>query len=365
MRAAVLQTIGARFAVENLVDPEPKTGEVLVKVAACGVCHSDLHVVHGSVLFPTPCVLGHEVSGIVEAVGPQTPGFSVGQAVVGTFIMPCGTCRHCADGHEELCETFFQFNRLSGHLYDGTSRLGRPNGEAIAQYSMGGLAERCVAPVRGIHPLPEGIDLLDAAILGCSGFTAIGAVRTTAQLKVGETVAVIGCGGVGSSIIGIAKAFGASRIIAVDVSAAKLAAAADLGATDLVNSRETNPIDGVRELTGGRGVDVVFEALGRPDTIENAVMMLDDMGRLVMVGLAARDQVARIPILHTVRRKIQILGSYGARAGSDMAALLELTKKGVYDPSRVVTNRYTLDEVNQAYDDLEAGDIVGRGIVVM
>ena len=186
MRAAVLQTIGAKFAVENLVDPEPKTGEVLVKVAACGVCHSDLHVVHGSVGFPTPCVLGHEVSGVIEAIGPDTKGFRVGQAVVGTFIMPCGTCRHCANGHEELCETFFQFNRLSGHLYDGTSRLGRANGEVIAQYSMGGLAERCVAPVGGIHPLPEGIDLLDAAILGCSGFTAIGAVRTTGQLRVGK-----------------------------------------------------------------------------------------------------------------------------------------------------------------------------------
>ena len=365
MRAAVLESVGSRFTIENLVDPKPKAGEVLVKVAACGVCHSDLHVVHGSVGFPTPCVLGHEVSGVIEEVGPDTPGFHVGQAVVGTFIMPCGTCRHCSNGHEELCETFFQFNRLSGHLYDGTSRLGRVNGEVIAQYSMGGLAERCVAPVRGIHPLPDGVNLLDAAILGCSGFTAIGAVRTTAQLRVGETVAVIGCGGVGSSIIGMAKAHGASRIVAVDVSAAKLAAAADLGATDVVNSRETNPVDAVRELTGGRGVDVVFEALGRPDTIENAVMMLDDMGRLVMVGLAARDQVARIPILHTVRRKIQILGSYGARAGSDMVALLELTTKGMYDPSRVVTNRYTLDEVNRAYADLEAGDIVGRGIIVM
>ncbi len=365
MRAAVLQTIGAKFAVENLVDPEPKTGEVLVKVAACGVCHSDLHVVHGSVGFPTPCVLGHEVSGVIEAIGPDTKGFRVGQAVVGTFIMPCGMCRHCANGHEELCETFFQFNRLSGHLYDGTSRLGRANGEVIAQYSMGGLAERCVAPVGGIHPLPEGIDLLDAAILGCSGFTAIGAVRTTGQLRVGETVAVIGCGGVGSSIIQMAVAFGASRIIAVDVSAGKLAAAVELGATDVVNSLDGDPADAVREITGGRGVDVVFEALGRPETIEKGVMMLDDMGRLVMVGLAARDQVARIPILHTVRRKIQILGSYGARAGSDMAALLEFTAKGVYNPSRVVTNRYALDDVNLAYDDLEAGRIVGRGIVVM
>lgn len=304
------------------------------------------------------------MSGVIEEVGPDTPGFHAGHAVVGTFIMPCGKCRHCSNGHEELCETFFQFNRLSGHLYDGTSRLWRVNGEVIAQYSMGDLAERCVAPVCGIHPLPDGVNLLDAAILGCSGFTATGTVRTTAQLRVSETVAVIGCGGVGSSIIGMAKAHGASRIVAVDVSAAKLAAA-DLGATDVVNSRETNPVDAVCELTGGRGVDVIFEALGRPDTIENAVMMLDDMGRLVMVGLAARDQVGRIPILHTVRRKIQILGSYGARAGSDMAALLELTTKGMYDPSRVMTNRYTLDEVNRVYADLEAGDIVGRGIIVM
>jgi len=365
MRAAVLESIGARFAVETLVDPRTKSGEVLVKVAACGVCHSDLHVVHGSVGFPTPCVLGHEISGVIEEVGPDTIGFTEGQAVVGTFIMPCGTCRHCNNGYEELCETFFHFNRLSGHLYDGSSRLARSGGGAIAQYSMGGLAERCVVPVRGVHLLPDGVDLHDAAILGCSGFTAIGAVRTTGRLQAGETVAVIGCGGVGSSIIQMAVAFGASRIVAVDVSPDKLDAARKLGATDTINSRDVDPVAAVRDLVNGRGVNVVFEALGRPETIEQGVMMLDDMGRLVMVGLAARDEVMSIPILHTVRRKIQILGSYGARAGSDMATLLEFTERGIYDPSSVVTNRYDLDGVNAAYEDLEAGRIVGRGIIVM
>ena len=365
MKAAVLEGVGKDFVVENLVDPRPRSGEVLVKVASCGVCHSDLHVVHGGVTFPTPCVLGHEISGVVEEVGPGVTGINVGQQVVGTFIMPCGMCRHCRHGHEELCETFFAHNRLAGHLYDGTSRLQRPGGEVIAQYSMGGLAERCVIPVRGVHALPEGVDLVDAAILGCSGFTAIGAVRTTGNLQMGETVAVIGCGGVGSSIIQMAAAFGASLIIAIDVSDEKLAAATQLGAHATVNSRNVDPIDAVRQLTGGRGVAVVFEALGRPETIESAVMMLDDMGRLVMVGLAARDLTARIPILHTVRRKIQILGSYGARAGSDMESLLSLTQRGIYDPSRVVTNRYRLDQVNDAYADLDAGRIVGRGVVVM
>jgi len=126
-----------------------------------------------------------------------------------------------------------------------------------------------------------------------------------------------------------------------------------------------DPVAAVRDLVNGRGVNVVFEALGRPETIEQGVMMLDDMGRLVMVGLAARDEVMSIPILHTVRRKIQILGSYGARAGSDMATLLEFTERGIYDPSSVVTNRYDLDGVNAAYEDLEAGRIVGRGIIVM
>lgn len=365
MKAAVLDNVGKKFVVEELVDPQPRAGEVLIKVASCGVCHSDLHVVHGGVAFPTPCVLGHEVSGIVEEVGPGVSDIAVGQRVVGTFIMPCGGCRHCRHGHEELCETFFAYNRLAGHLYDGTSRLQRPNGDVIAQYSMGGLAEYCVIPHRGVHPLPDGVDLVDAAILGCSGFTAIGAVRTTASLQMGETVAVIGCGGVGSSVIQMAAAFGASLIVAIDVNDDKLAAASRLGAHAIVNSRSVDPVEAVRDLTSGRGVAVVFEALGRPETIESGVMMLDDMGRLVMVGLAARDVTARIPILHTVRRKIQILGSYGARAGSDMETLISLTKRGIYEPSRVVTDRYNLGRVNEAYADLEAGRIVGRGVVLM
>jgi S-(hydroxymethyl)glutathione dehydrogenase/alcohol dehydrogenase len=364
MRAAVLNQIGGAFAIEELADPTPQAGEVLIRVAACGVCHSDLHVVHGNVTFPAPCVLGHEVSGIVEAVGAGPSTFTVGQRVAGTFIMPCGSCRHCRRGHDELCETFFVHNRLQGHLYDGTSRLKRLDGSKIAQYSMGGLAELCVMPERGVHALPDNVNLDVAAILGCSGFTAMGAVSTTGHLQIGESVAVIGCGGVGSSIIQVAHAMGASQIFAVDVSDEKLAAAQALGATHLVNSRNVNPVEFIRDSTNGRGVDVVFEALGRPETVEAGIMMLDDMGRLVMVGLAPKDITANIPILHVVRRKIQILGSYGARASSDMETLIGLMNRGLFDPAKVVTNRYNLADVNTAYADLEAGKIVGRGLVL-
>jgi len=364
MRAAVLEKIGGNFTIEELRDPSPQAGEVLIRTAACGVCHSDLHVVHGNVTFPAPCVLGHEISGTIEAVGAGPSVFRVGQRVVGTFIMPCGSCRHCRRGHDELCETFFVHNRLHGHLYDGTSRLSRTDGSIIAQYSMGGLAEMCVMPERGVHALPDDVELDVAAILGCSGFTAMGAVSTTGQLKIGETVVVIGCGGVGSSIIQVAHAMGASQIFAVDVSDEKLAAAKALGATHLVNSKNVDAVQFVRDTTGGRGVDVVFEALGLPQTVEAGVMMLDDLGRLVMVGLAPKDVTASIPILHMVRRKIQILGSYGARASSDMETLIGLMNRGLFDPAKVVTNRYGLDEVNTAYNDLEAGKIVGRGVVI-
>ena len=364
MRAAVLNAIGGSFAVEELKDPTPQSGEVLIGVGACGVCDCDVQVVHGGVTFPAPCVLGHEVSGIVEAVGSGPSVFSVGQRVAGTFIMPCGSCRHCRRGHDELCETFFVHNRLHGHLYDGTSRLKRLDGSQIAQYSMGGLAELCVMPERGVHALPDNVGLDVAAILGCSGFTAMGAVSTTGQLRIGESVAVIGCGGVGSSIIQVALAMGASRIFAVDVSDEKLAAAKALGATDTVNSKNVNPVEFIRDAMGGRGVDVVFEALGLPATIEAGIMMLDDLGRLVMVGLAPKDVTASFPILHMVRRKIQVLGSYGARASSDMETLIGLMTRGLFDPARVVTNRYDLNSVNDAYGDLEAGKIVGRGLVM-
>lgn len=253
MRAAVLTQPHGDLSIEEIPIPEPKSGEVLVKVAGCGVCHTDLHVIKEEVAFPMPCVLGHEISGTVEVVAAGTDAPRPGTRVVGAFIMPCGSCRFCARGRDDLCERFFALNRLKGCLYDGTSRLRRKDGQPIWMYSMAGLAEYAVVPATGVFALPDGLPLVDSAVYGCSVFTAYGAIRNGADLRVGESVAVVATGGVGMNLIQLARAFGASQVIAVDINEEKLQAATELGATHVVNSAECDAVAMVRELTGGRG----------------------------------------------------------------------------------------------------------------
>ena len=227
MRAAVLRDPKVGLQVEVIKTPKPRDGEVLIKVAACGMCHSDLHVIGGKIAFPMPCVLGHEVTGEIVEVGPgnQHTGLEVGQRVAGAFLMPCGQCEFCAEGRDDLCAPFFDMNRLKGQLYDGHTRLFGLDGEPIAMYSMGALSEYCVIPSTSVAVLDETMDMVSGSILGCAALTGYGAVRRGANLQYGETVAVVATGGIGSNIIQVAKAFGASKIIAVDVADDKLEAA--------------------------------------------------------------------------------------------------------------------------------------------
>ncbi len=365
MRAAVLPEVGAGLRVEELRDPRPHAGEVLVRVRACGVCHTDLHVIKGEVKFPTPCVLGHEISGVVEEVGPGVDGLHPGQAVACAFIMPCGTCFYCVRGEEDLCERFFEYNRLRGTLYDGQTRLHRPDGSPVWMYSMGGLAEYAVVPATDVFPIPEGLPLDRAAVLGCAVFTAFGAIRNAARLQPGESVAVFATGGVGSALVELARVFGAYPIVAVDVRPEKLEAAKELGATHVVNAAEVRPQDAVREVTAGRGVDVAFEALGRPETFLQAVESVRDGGRAVMVGIAPVGVTAPVEITRVVRRKIQILGSYGARTRTDMPLVLSLARRGAIHLDRLVTRQFSLDQADEAYRLLDQGAIVGRAVVVV
>jgi succinate semialdehyde reductase (NADPH) len=365
MRAAVLTATGSPLRLEELRDPRPSAGEVLLDVVACGVCHTDLHVMKAEVAFPLPAVLGHEVSGIVREVGAGVTDLAPGDRVVASFIMPCGTCRHCVRGHDDLCEDFFRFNRLAGVLYDGTTRLARPDGTPVHMYSMAGLAERCVVPRTAVFAVPDALDLVTASVLGCSVFTAVGAARNVAGLRVGETVAVFACGGVGTNLIQVARAFGASRIIAIDVSPEKLTLARTLGATDVLDARGIDAAEAVRELTGGRGVDVAFEALGRTETVEAAIRSVTDGGRAVLVGIAAVGTRAAFDITHVVRRKVQVLGSYGARARTDMPLVLDLADRGLLDLAGLVSRRYPLTEADAAYRELDAGRIIGRAVVTV
>ncbi|ODU65382.1 MAG: alcohol dehydrogenase [Micrococcales bacterium 70-64] len=370
MRAAVWEA-GSPLRVETIPIPVPRAGEALVQVSACGVCHTDLHVMKGEVRFPSPAVLGHEISGRVVEIGlgtrpEQIPaGIELGDRVVGAFIMPCGTCRRCESGRDDLCERFFELNRLRGVLYDGTSRLERADGSSLAMYSMAGLAEYCVIPLTALAALPHDLPEFESAVLGCAGLTAFGAVHRASGITEGDAVAVIAVGGIGLSIVQLARAAGASTVVAVDLDDAKLRMAADLGATHTINARaESDPVAAVRALVPG-GVDVAFEAIGTPATLAQAVAMLAEGGRAVAVGIAAGDAAVSIPITPLVRRAQSIVGSFGARTRTDLPEVIRLSLEGRLSLADTVSRSYDLDEVAAAFDDLGRGAIAGRAIVRM
>ena len=369
MRAVILEEPHADLKIEEIPIPEPRRGEVLVKVTACGACHTDLHVIKDETPFPTPAVLGHEITGTVEALGPELEDraeeLSEGTQVASSFIMPCGTCRYCAKGRDDVCERFFALNRLKGVLYDDETRLFREDGSPLAMYSMGGLAEYAVVPATDVFQLPEELPPEESAILGCAVFTAYGAVRHGADLRAGEKVAVVAMGGVGSNIVQISRAFGASQVIAVDVVQEKLDGAKDIGATNVVNGAEEDAVEQVMELTDGEGVDVAFEALGRPETFIQATKMIRDEGRMVAVGIAPGTTTAPVEITQLVRRSQRIIGSYGARTRTDMPQVLSLAARGLLEPQNTVTQKFPLDEVDAVYKMLDRGEIVGRAVIVI
>lgn len=391
MRAQVLLRRGPDYdmQLQTLDMPVPRANEVLVKVTACGVCHTDLHVMRGEIPFAgdKPAVLGHEMSGHVVAVGAGSDADVVGRLergtpVVGTFIMPCQDCYQCDRDATDLCENFFAKNRLSGHLYDDSSRLrrhggGDGGGEEIAMYSMAGMAEYCVMPASGCYELPPPltgatpsmptcVPLADAAIIGCSAFTAYGALKNAGGLRAGESIAVIGAGGIGTNIIQFARAMGATNVIAVDVSDSSLAMAKSLGATHTVNAA-TDPdvVATLQSMTDGRGPDVCVEAIGNVATFKTAVQSVCDGGRAVMVGIAPAGVMADVEITRLVRRKITIVGSFGARAPVDTPAILSLIQSGTVDMTSVITQRVPLSEAGAAYAQLHAGSVTGRSIVDM
>jgi succinate semialdehyde reductase (NADPH) len=356
MKAVVLPATGAPVRVEDLRDPEPRAGEVRVRVAACGVCHSDLHVAKGDLKFPAPAVLGHEISGIVDSLGPGVTGLTLGQRVVSSFIMPCGRCPQCDRGRDDLCETYFAMNRAKGTLYDGETRLYRPDGTPVAMNMMGGLAELAIVPATDVFPLPARLPLEESCILGCAIMTAYGAMKNAAELRRGQSVAVIGAGGLGSNVIQLARAFGAGEVIAVDVRDDKLEAARSMGATRTVNAAKGE--------TAGP-VDVAIECLGRPETVVQAFAMTKDGGTTVVLGVAPTGATAPIEITRLVRRGIRIVGSFGCRVRTDMPEVVRLAAEGAIDVAASITRRYRLDQVQDAYDAMTRGEIVGRAIVIV
>lgn len=365
MKAAVVRERSGPFVIEELRRPEPGPGEIMVEVAACGVCHTDLHIHDGSVPFPFPCVLGHEVSGTVAAVGEGVDSLSPGQRVAGAFIMPCGACAQCRQGREELCEPFFAHNRLNGTLYDGKTRLFDAAGDPVWMYSMGGLSEFAVMPALAAAPIPDGLPTAESTIFGCALLTAFGAAHHVGAVEAGESVTVLGAGGVGVSIVQVARALGAASVIAVDLAADKLEAALEAGASAVVNAAEQDAVERVRELTEGRGSEVVFEAIGHPTTFRQATEMAADGGRVVAVGIAPVGVAGEVEITRLVRRKLQLLGSFGGRPRIDLPELMRMAVNGSLALDSVISRRFPLEQAGEAYRMLAEGEIVGRAIVEM
>nr|GMC60964.1 alcohol dehydrogenase 1B [Ipomoea batatas] len=359
----------AIIPLQNLVEINSTLLELVVSTSSCGVCHSDLHVIKGELPFASPCVVGHEITGEVVEHGPLTDSkiverFPVGAQVVGAFIMPCGSCGFCSKGQDDLCEAFFAYNRAKGTLYDGETRLFfRSSGKPAYMYSMGGLAEYCVVPAHGLAVLPNSLPYTESAILGCAVFTAYGAMAHAAQVRPGDAIAIIGIGGVGSSCLQIARAFGASEIIAVDVQDEKLQKAKALGATHTINSRNEDAVKKIKEITGGMGVDIAVEALGRTQTFGQCVQSVRDGGKAVMIGLTLSGAKGEVDINHLVRRQIKVIGSYGARARQDLPKLIKLAESGIFNLRAAVSRKCKFEEAAEAYKDLDKGNITGRAVV--
>jgi Zn-dependent alcohol dehydrogenase len=228
---------------------------------------------------------------------------------------------------------------------------------------MGGLAEYCVVPAHGLCVLPDTLPYTESAILGCAVFTAYGAMAHAAEVRPGDTVAVIGIGGVGSSCLQIARAFGASEIIAVDVQDDKLQKAKTLGATHTINSLNEDAVEKIREITGGRGVDVAVEALGKPQTFLQCTQSVRDGGKAVMIGLTHSSARGEVDINRLVRRQVKIIGSYGGRARQDLPKLVKLAESGIFNLGATVSRTCKIEDANEAYQDLNRGSIIGRAVV--
>lgn len=359
MKAAILEGPASGLVVEHIDLQEAQAGEVLVRLAASGVCHSDLHVIHGAQSTPLPVVLGHEGAGVVEAVGSGVTRVKVGDHVVLSWTPYCGQCPYCLSGHPNLCEVVYA-TMSNGTLFDGTSRLSR-DGKPIYHYSfISSFAEYCVVPEAGCVVIAENIPLDKAALVGCAVMTGVGAAINTARVHPGSSVAVIGAGGVGLNAIQGARLAGASTIIAVDVNLAKLERARIFGATHVVDATGEDAVSVVRELTGNLGADYTFEAVGRSATMRQCWEMARPGGTVVMIGIASEGSELALPANRVVREERRLMGSFygSARPHIDMPMILNLYMAGKLMLDELVTHRFSLAEINEAIHVLESGEAV-------
>ncbi|MFP2960595.1 zinc-binding dehydrogenase [Myxococcus sp. 1LA] len=352
------------LTVDDVRFEPPRARELLVRMVACGVCHTDLSVLNGTVKMKLPCVLGHEGAGIVEEAGEDVTHVKKGDKVVLSWVAQCGECYFCRLQRPNLCELGERIN-ASNRMPDGSTRLFRDTRELNVFSALGALAEYAVVPARAAVRLPEDAPLDKAALIGCAVATGVGAVFNTAQMPPGATVAVFGAGGVGLNIIQGAVLAKAERIIAVDVHPKKLEFAKVFGATDVVDAREADPVAVIRELTHGRGADHAYEAVGRKETIEQAYQCTRKAGTCVVVGVGSVKEQISLNVFVLPLFEKRLLGSWFGTANvhTDMPRLLELYTQGKLKLDELVTTTYSLDQLDQAFTDMKRG-VNARGVVL-
>ncbi|WP_327743517.1 S-(hydroxymethyl)mycothiol dehydrogenase [Streptomyces europaeiscabiei] len=357
VRGVVASGKGQSVRVETIVVPDPGPGEAVVKIQACGVCHTDLHYREGGINDDFPFLLGHEAAGIVESVGDGVTEVTPGDFVILNWRAVCGQCRACLRGRPWYCFATHNATRRMT-LTDGT--------ELTPALGIGAFAEKTLVAAGQCTKVDPAVSPAVAGLLGCGVMAGIGAAVNTGNVGRGDSVAVIGCGGVGNAAIAGAGLAGAARIIAVDISDTKLATAVRMGATHTVNSRESDPVAAIRELTAGHGADVVIDAVGRPETYEQAFYARDLAGTVVLVGVPTPEMKLEVPLLDVFGRGGALKSSwYGDCLPSrDFPMLIDLHLQGRLDLASFVTETIALDDVEKAFGRMHEGDVL-RSVVVL
>jgi S-(hydroxymethyl)mycothiol dehydrogenase len=346
----------APVTLETIIVPDPGPGEARVKVLACGVCHTDLHYRQGAINDEFPFLLGHEAAGIVESVGPDVTDVAPGDYVILNWRAVCGQCRACLRGRPWYCFTTHNATQKMT-LLDGT--------ELSPALGIGAFAEMTLVAAGQCTKVDPAASPEVAGLLGCGVMAGLGAAINTGNVTRGDSVAVIGCGGVGDAAIAGARLAGARTIIAVDIDDRKLELAKQFGATHTVNSRETDPVEAIREATEGFGADVVIEAIGRPDTYEQAFFARDLAGTVVLVGVPSPDMRLDLPLIEYFGRGGALKSSwYGDCLPSrDFPMLIDLYLQGRLPLDQFVSEKIGVGDVEAAFDKMHHGDVL-RSVVV-